>query len=119
MAKTCRHCGQEIALGAPAGGFLGLHFAEDGTVLRNGREIRTSPQRRAILRLLHRAKGELVSYDRIYEHLYFARPDCDWPDGQSIRPQLSYLRRELHPFGVTVECRHGYGYRLRAINDQP
>jgi two-component system, OmpR family, response regulator len=84
------------------------HRASRGEV-----EILLSPKEMALLELLIRHAGEVVTRTRILDHVWdFAY------DGTSnvVDQYIAYLRRKIdRPFGCTdIETIRGVGYRLRA-----
>ena len=82
-------------------------------VSRGEVEILLSPKEMALLELLIRHAGEVVTRTRILDHVWdFAY------DGTSnvVDQYIAYLRRKIdRPFGCTdIETIRGVGYRLRA-----
>jgi DNA-binding response OmpR family regulator len=87
-----------------------LHQASRGDVV-----LALSPKEMALLELLMRHAGEVVTRTHILEHVWdFAY------DGLSnvVDQYIAYLRKKVdHPFGRhDIETVRGVGYRLRATN---
>ncbi len=78
------------------------------TVARGGRPIELTTREFGILRYLAAHRGEVVSAERLLEHVWDANAD---PFTTSVRVLLSRLRRKLGPPTV-IETVTGAGYRL-------
>lgn len=91
---------------------LGTLTVDEATrrVHRDGREISLTTREFAILRYLMHHPDEVVSAERLLQHVWDAHAD---PFTSSIRVLLSRLRRKLGPPPV-IETVTGAGYRLLA-----
>jgi two-component system OmpR family response regulator len=83
---------------------------------RGSTELKLSPKEMALLDLLMRKVGEVVTRTQILDHVWdFAY------DGTSnvVDQYIAYLRRKVdRPFGLAdIETVRGFGYRLRARDD--
>jgi two-component system OmpR family response regulator len=83
---------------------------------RGRTELKLSPKEMALLDLLMRKVGEVVTRTQILDHVWdFAY------DGTSnvVDQYIAYLRRKVdRPFGLAdIETVRGFGYRLRARDD--
>ncbi|MEM9891885.1 MAG: response regulator transcription factor [Actinomycetota bacterium] len=78
------------------------------TVTRAGRPVDLTTREFAILRYLAVHRGEVVSAERLLEHVWDANAD---PFTTSVRVLLSRLRRKLGPPTI-IETVTGAGYRL-------
>ncbi len=78
------------------------------TVVRAGRPVALTTREFALLRYLLRHPGEVVSAERLLEHVWDANVD---PFTTSVRVLLSRVRRKLGPPTV-IDTVVGAGYRL-------
>jgi two-component system, OmpR family, response regulator len=87
-------------------------------VTRAGKEIELTAKEFALLELLMRHHGQVLSRDRILEHVW----DFAYVAGSNVVDQyVGYLRRKLdRPFGrYDIETVRGAGYRLRSVSPEP
>lgn len=84
-------------------------------VERAGRPVRLTPREFAILRYLLAHPGQVVSAERLLEHVWDANAD---PFTTSVRVLMSRLRRKLGD-PLLIETVVGAGYRLGPIDGGP
>jgi len=82
-------------------------------VSRGGTEVTLSPKEMALLELLMRHAGQIVTRTQILEHVW----DFAYDGASNVVDQyIAYLRKKVdRPFGrADIETVRGVGYRLRA-----
>jgi two-component system OmpR family response regulator len=87
-------------------------------VTRGGKDVMLTAKEFSLLELLMRHAGQVLSRDRILEHVW----DFAYVAGSNVVDQyVGYLRRKLdRPFGrQDIETVRGAGYRLRRPTDEP
>ena len=99
--------------GSPASPALTLDAL--GVPLLDGRPLRLPPKERAVLGLLLRRRGEVVSKDEFAAAGWRAQAMSD----ESLARCISQVRRVLRPIGLRVEALYGLGYRLEGVGAAP
>jgi DNA-binding response OmpR family regulator len=80
------------------------------TVTRSGEDIFLTPKEFALLEILMRHPGEVISADQLYQRVWGGRK----PDTNVVQVALHQLRRKLsHGQDSLIETVRGFGYRLR------
>ncbi|HEY4772195.1 MAG TPA: winged helix-turn-helix domain-containing protein [Steroidobacteraceae bacterium] len=72
-------------------------------------------QELALLELLTRHMGQLVSTATLAKHLGHGRPLID----TTVAVYVHRLRARLAPAGLTIRVLRGFGYTLEGVNDRP
>jgi DNA-binding response OmpR family regulator len=80
------------------------------TVTRGGEDIFLTPKEFALLEILMRHPGEVISADQLYQRVWGGRK----PDTNVVQVALHQLRRKLsRGQDSLIETVRGFGYRLR------
>jgi DNA-binding response OmpR family regulator len=89
---------------------------EARTVRRSGQLIELTPREFALLELLFRNRGSVVSRAMIWQHLYDEEPDFT---SNVIDVHIRYLRRKIDRGfdSPLILTRWGEGYLLRSADD--
>ncbi|MCC7247814.1 MAG: response regulator transcription factor [Lysobacter sp.] len=76
-----------------------------------GDDIRLTPKEYALLELLLRQRGRVLSRTQIFEHLYDSRSDAS---DKVVEVIVSTLRTKLAKYGMSdsIQTRRGFGYVL-------
>lgn len=82
------------------------------SVRLDGREIDIPRRELALLEILLRQAGQVISKERIAESL-FSFDDCVAPN--AIETYISRLRKRLEPGGVVIRTVRGLGYMLEPV----
>lgn len=84
----------------------------DHTIIHKGELIATlSPQEAALLGILVKYKGRLVTWDNMAEELWLHENDVKDPRA-NLRQHIKALRKILDPLGYSLDNIFGAGYRL-------
>ncbi len=77
-------------------------------------DLDLSPKEYALLRFFMKHQGEVLSQERLLEHVWDEHAD---PFTNTVRVTIANLRRKLSAAGATdmVETVTGVGYRLREV----
>ncbi len=107
--EICICCGRPLEPQAVRGLTF---FAERRVVVGRGNEVRLAPILFSLFECLLEHYPGLRTQDAIYDDLYGARHEAMQPAPSVIRVQISKLREQLRPLGITVINEQGCGYRL-------
>lgn len=97
-----------------------LEIIEDVVYYAGGR-VHMSPRETAFLGLLLKRVRQPVHKEAMYNHLFGALPDCDWPEVKILDVFVCKVRRRLEnaKVPVVIETIWGRGWLLREVTDVP
>lgn len=74
-----------------------------------------TPLQKRIFGLLWARKGNFVARESLMAAMYWDRPDDEWPVGNVVSAQISYMRAHLAEHGLRIVSSFGQGYSLRGL----
>lgn len=75
-----------------------------------GSEGKFGMTERAIFWMLHNAAGRIVRHRTMWDTLYSARPDCEYPTTDVLKTHICHIRKKLP--GWEIKTHHGIGYSM-------
>ena len=75
-----------------------------------GSEGKLTMTHRAMFWLLKNANERIVTHRVMWDTLYGAKPECDWPTQDVIKTHICHLRKLLP--GWEIRTHHGIGYSM-------
>jgi DNA-binding response OmpR family regulator len=98
--------------GAPVNPLAIMVNAPDGVVSIGGLTAFLTPSEFSVFDLLVRAYPAVATKEQLYDDLYGARPECDWPEVKLLDVMVFKLRRKLDPIGLEIRTVWGRGWTI-------
>lgn len=113
MIHFCPHCSERLVKEGEVLEWAGIKM-DFPRLCYNGHEVWLTPGQYEIVAALIRKGGQFITSNQLFEYLYLGRPDCDWPELNSLRTMICYIRRKLEKIGINIEGVNRAGYRITA-----
>ena len=106
--RLCNACGQEVINSNQ------VQFdALSGDISFDDLVVRLTKCQSRFFLFLWSSNGEVVSYERLFDDMYWQKNPNEWPEFDVIKVHACNIKRKLKDFPLKIETVWGVGYRLK------
>ncbi|MBZ9939167.1 winged helix-turn-helix domain-containing protein [Mesorhizobium sp. BR1-1-16] len=83
-----------------------------GLVAFGGQSVRLPSLEFCFFEALRQSYPRVLSKEAMFDKVYGARPECDWPEPKIIDVMICKMRPKLAPLGLIISTHWGVGYSI-------
>lgn len=116
---ACPHCGkgifENVILQSPC---KRITITSDNSLIIDEESIFLTQPQMDLMKILVAGWNRFISLDTLYNMIYSAKPECDWPeDERTVVVQISRLNSILKDYNLHIINQHSVGYSLEFLKE--